>query len=84
MHSTSKHTILLATIDSKQKQIQVYNDYEFSETYHVVIDNDHVAEVLRIPKTRDWQVVLREGGKLPDKTQDEILETVLNLENTNR
>jgi hypothetical protein len=49
---------------------------EFSETYHVVIDSQHVAEVLRIPKTRDWEVVSPVGGKLPDELQDEIIQAV--------
>lgn len=84
MHPTAKRMILLASIDGQQKEISVFNDFDFSEIFHVLIDEQHIADVLRIPKTQNWQVVMVDGKSLPNETQDEILQTVLNLQYINR
>lgn len=75
----TKPIILIATLGNKEKQIMLQKEHEFSSIYHVVIDNQLEAQVLRTPKG-GWEVVPHTKSRLANNDCDVILQAVLNSE----
>jgi hypothetical protein len=74
--------MIIATFGNQEKQIILQKEHEFSGIYHVIIDDELEAQVLKTPKGK-WEVVPHTKSWLTDENCDLILKTVLNLENPN-
>lgn len=78
MNPDTKGIIVNATIDNQQRQFILFQDFPYSGTYHVLCDQEHVAEVVNL--AGNWKVCPAIGRWLEGKNTDAILQAVLNVE----
>ena len=72
-------TLILSSNPNQKNKIILKKDYELSSTYHVFIDTEHEAEVVRF--ANGWTVRPRVNSLLTKEDCELILETVKSQEN---
>lgn len=75
-------TLLVAELSKPVNAIILETPFEMSGRYDIYIDGQQEAMVTQMIYGK-WRVSPREGGWLTEKDCDELLKTVLNLENPN-